>query len=415
MTGHARTPSRIPIGVWALASAALHAMLVVASPFRQPHALASARAPSVWMESLPPEPEPPPPAAPEPPVQPPPQKPRRVAPAPAPAKVAKTVTTEAAAPSPPVEDDAALGLPTGEGTLAIGREGTGAGTGEGSGRGGGTGHGTGEATAEPERKQGPAQLSLWIDPSAFVRMGLMRPAIALLMSVPGYRDTLRGSGIQPFSDLQRLRIRMAGLAPERLAVAGVHTGGEPALVGVAERVAAMRNRQPVWRGDADLRATSWVDGSGVDRGLAVHGGAFVIAERSAMPAMLGAGGPADGVASLSRMREHVVVLLTIEDAARYLPVVQPCALQSLRVSVAESGGRYRMTVNAHYRAASVADRAPSCLRALGAGAAEISNLVDWLARARSAPGSFSASLQLEVTNDDVEELLDQLAWALRSA
>jgi hypothetical protein len=411
MTGHARTPSRIPIAVWAFASAALHALVVVASPFRQPHALASARAPSVWMESLPPEPEPPPPAAPQPPVPPTPQKPRRVAPAPA--KVAKTTATQDAAPSPPAEDVAAGGLPTGEGTLAIGREGTGSGTGEG--RGSGTGLGTGEATAEPERKQGPAQLSLWIDPPAFVRMGLMRPAIALLMSVPGYRDTLRGSGIQPFSDLQRLRIRMAGLAPERLAVAGVHTGGEQALVGVAERVAAMRNRQPVWRGNADLRATSWVDGSGVDRGLAVRGGAFVIAERSAMPAMLGAGGPADEVASLSRMREQVVVLLTIEDAARYLPVLQPCALQSLRVSVAESGSRSRMTVNAHYRAASFADRAPSCLRALGDGAAAISDLVDWLARAQSAPGSFSASLQLEVTNDDVEELLDQLAWALRSA
>jgi hypothetical protein len=412
MTDRARAPSHLPIAVWAFASAALHAIIVVASPFRQPHALASARAASVWMESVPPEPEPPPPPAP-PPTAPVPEKRTRVTPRPAP--VAKTPTPEAFPPGPPAEEAAVGGLPVGEGTLAIGHEGTGAGTGEGSGRGGGTGLGAGEATAEPERKKGPAQLSLWIDPPAFVRMGLMRPAIALLMSVPGYRDTLRGSGIQPFSDLQRLRIRMSGLAPERLAVAGVHTGGEQALVGVAERVAAMRNRQPVWRGNADLRATSWVDGSGVDRGLAVRGGAFVIAERGAMPAMLGAGGPADEVASLSRMREHVVVLLTIEDAARYLAVVQPCALQSLRVSVAESGGRYRMTMNAHYRAASFAERAPSCLRALGAGAAEISNLVDWLARAQSAPGSFSASLQLEVTNDDVEDLLDELSWALRSA
>ena len=45
----------------------------------------------------------------------------------------------------------------------------------------------------------------------------------------------------------------------------------------------------------------------------------------------------------------------------------------------------------------------------------LSGLVKWLARAESAPGRNSTSLQVEVTSADIEQLLNELAWALRSA
>jgi hypothetical protein len=234
------------------------------------------------------------------------------------------------------------------------------------------------------------------------------------MSLPGFRDLLRGSNIRPFTDLQRLRITLDGVAPERLTVAGVHVAGERAVVDAARRVAAMRQQEPIWRGDSQLRATSWVDGSGVDRGLAVHEGAFVIAARDNLPAILGSS-QGERVAGMSRLRERVVMVLSIEDAARYLPGLQACALQALRVSVAASGDRPQLSVRGDYKAASFAKAAPECLRGLGGDAAQLSGLVAWLSRAESAAGSYSTKLNIGVTSAEIQQLLDELAWALRNA
>jgi hypothetical protein len=246
-------------------------------------------------------------------------------------------------------------------------------------------------------------------------MSLVRPSNALLMSVPGYRDALRGSGIRPFSDLERLRIRLSGVEPAGLALAGVHTAGERALQSVAERVAAMRDRQLIWRGGADLRATSWVDGSGVDRGLALHAGAFLIAARTELPDMLGVQVPGQKVLDLSQMRERVVLLVTIEDTGRYMPGLKTCAPQALRVSIAADGGEFRMALSAHYAAPVSASDTRNCLHSLDGSRSELSSLMQWLAQAQSTPGSDTTHLRTEVSHADVEQLLEALAWALRSA
>jgi hypothetical protein len=248
----------------------------------------------------------------------------------------------------------------------------------------------------------------------FTHLALVRPGTAVLMSMPGYRDMLRGSNIRPFVDLQRLRITLDGVAPERLTVAGVHVAGEPAVAAAARRVAAMRQQEPIWRGDSQLRATSWVDGSGVDRGLAVHDGAFVIAARDSLPALLGSG-EGERVTGMSRLRERVVLVVSIEDAARYLPSLQACALQALRVSIAASGDRPQLSVRGDYKAASFANAAPACLRGLGGDAAQLTVLIAWLSRAESAAGSYSTKLNSGVTSEEIQQLLDELAWALRTA
>lgn len=413
------TPPRSSTWAFVLASAALHAVLAFASLLRQPPAVAStAPEPALWLESLAKQPEPQavPAPAPEPPAQPTPQTPRRTRTEPPP-RAAETTAAHTEPKAPAVVSAAAPGLEPGAGTLAVAAEGTGLGGAGEPGAGAGTGTaGTAAAGApQPEREQGPAQLSLWLDPQELARMALVRPAIGLLMSVPGYRDLVRGSGIRPFSDLQRLRMTLTGVSAERLTLAGVHLGGAQALTEAAARVAAMRDRQPTWRGDADLRATSWIDGSGVDRGLAVHDRAFLIAARTAMPAILGADGPAARVERMSHMRKRVVILLAIEDAARYLPALQTCALQALRLSVAADGDGYRMALTAHYEAESFAHHAPTCLRALDERAAQLSSVVEWLARARNTPGSYSAGLTMGMTHENIAKLLEELAWALRSA
>ena len=265
------------------------------------------------------------------------------------------------------------------------------------------------APAEPERKPGPAQLSVWMDVEAFSQLALVRPGIALLMAVPGFRDMLRGSGIRPFVDLRLVRVSLHGLAPEQLTLAGVHSGGEQALLAWPSAIAAMRNRKPLLRGDAELRASAWEDGTGVDRGLAVHGGAFVIAARTALPGLLGTQQPGQQVPRLSSLRERVALQLTVEDASRYLPGMQLCGLQALRASIAASGERSRMALTAYYRTASAANAAPTCLGRRGAGEGQLSGLVKWLARAESAPGRNSTSLQVEVTSADIEQLLNELA------
>jgi hypothetical protein len=175
----------------------------------------------------------------------------------------------------------------------------------------------------------------------------------------------------------------------------------------------MREQVLEWRGDADLRATSWVDGSGVDRGLAVQGGAFLIAARKALPRLLSGEG---AVSRASQLRDRAFVDLWIEDAPRYLPGVEACALQALRVSFAESAGAHRMLLTAHYKTGSAAREGAACWRALDVGP-EVpwKTIASWLARAEAGEGTFGVRLNLGVTSDDIQRLFDELAWALRSA
>jgi hypothetical protein len=148
----------------------------------------------------------------------------------------------------------------------------------------------------------------------------------------------------------------------------------------------------------------------------VHGGAFVIAPRQALPELLGKSATEDSVQAVSRLRDRVLTLITIEDAARYLPQLETCELQALRISVADSGGSPRLTLAAHYKTASLANDAPACLQRLGPElGAQLPTLLAWLVRAQVGEGGASAQLSTGVNSNDIEKLFNELAWALRSA
>jgi hypothetical protein len=406
--------------LWACASLVLHAPLLLGPLVsRAAERVSTVHAPSQWISAVKVEPPPPSPPRVEPPPPPPPPPPRERAKV-EPRRVAHVQPTaepaSAAAPSEGlrVEGEGSVAIASGDGGVAVG-EGDGNGGSGPGGDGDGTGTGTAQTAAEPQRARRPAELSLWMDVETLGSRALVRPGLGFLMAVPGLREALRGSGIRPFIDLRSARIRLAGRAPERLTLAGTHTGGERALLAAAEQTAAMRGRQLNWRGDDTLRASSWVDGSGVDRGLALHGDAFVIAERSAMPALLAAQQPGLQVRALSQLREHAVLALAVEDAALYFPGMQPCELDAVRLSIATSGTGYRLALTAQYRRPSAASAAPHCLREHTASPDPLSRLVDWLERAESKPESHTTSLKIGVTGDDVEQLLNGLAWALRPA
>jgi hypothetical protein len=237
--------------LWVGLSLVLHAALFAVVVLRAPELPVTAAAPELWMEAAPPPVAEPPPAPP-PVVTPPSPAPTRSARAPrAPKSAAPPVSAAPELTAPVVDGPSSVAVTAGAGVNAVGSTGS---PSDGRGRAS-----TGGGAHEAERKPGPAQLSLWLEPARLDSLALARPTIALLMAMPGYADVLRGSGIRPLLDLQRLRLRLAGLAPERLVVAGVHHEGDRALVAAAERVAAMRDQAPVWRGDDDFRATSWVD------------------------------------------------------------------------------------------------------------------------------------------------------------
>ena len=409
-TDRARSPSQLHLGIWLAVSVVLHGLVAWILLARSPmsRVIHTPDAP-LWMEPLAPAPKP---RAPEPAPLPEPPEPR---PKPTPARPSRALETVAPAATPAV-GGAPAAITADDGTFAAGPVGSGLG---GTGDGEGIGHGDGSAAdgaadPGPQRRKGPAELSLWMDPAALSRRALVRRSIDLLMAVPGYRDAVRGSGLSPFTDLQRLRVALRGVAPERLLLAGVHIGGEQALHDMAKRVAAMRNQELTWRGDSSLRATSWVDGSGVDRGLAVHDGAFVIAARTALPAALG-NDPQKQVVATSRMREHVMALLTIEDVPSYLPGLGACALEGLRISFSDLGHEYRMSLTAHYKNGALASAAAVCLRANGSDTPQLSRFVEWLAHAVSAPNSYSTKLQIGVRNEEIEQLLGELAWSLRNS
>ncbi len=234
------------------------------------------------------------------------------------------------------------------------------------------------------------------------------------MAVAGFRDILRGSSIRPFNDLERLRVSIRGSDPEELMIAGVHSGGEAAVREAAQRIAAMRRQEPIWRGDSSLRATSWVDGTAADRGLALRGGAFLIGARSSLPSLLGTSSK-DPVQDASRLRKRVFILLTIDDAPRYLPAVSKCALQGVRLSLADQGDTQRISLYAEYETLTAARAARQCLDRLGDGATPDAELLGWLARAQVAADSSATQLSSEVTNAQIQSLLDGLAWVLRTA
>lgn len=405
------------VAFWVSVSLVLHALLLALLGLRE-YEPPSVPAADLWMEAATPEVLPPPP---EPPAPEPPTEPRKLprAPAPraarepkpqsAPKDEAPPVPSAPEVTAPVVDGESSVAVKEGDGSGAIGSTG-----GKGDGRG--TASAGGGGANEEQRKVGPAQLSLWLDMPGMERLALSRPTIALLMAVPGYAEILRGSGIRPLVDLQRVRVRVAGLAPERLLIAGVHNDGAAAVVGAAERIAAMRDQAPEWRGDDDFRATAWVDGSAADRGLALHGGAFVIAQRKALPEVLGAKGTEESVQAASRLRERALAVITIEDAPRYLPNVDNCALQALRISFADGGASPRLTLVAHYKTASLASEAGACLRGLPAElGTQMPLFSSWLSRAQVTGSGTSAQLTLGVNSNDIEKLFGELAWALRNA
>jgi hypothetical protein len=402
------------VAFWVSVSLVLHAMLFGLLGLRE-HEPPAMPVADLWMEAATPQVLPP---APEPPAPEPPPTPRKARPAPVQRAEREPTPEESKAPpvpaapeltAPVVDGESSVAVKAGDGESAIGSTG-------GLGDGKGTASAGGGASHEDERKAGPAQLSLWLEMSSMERLALSRPTIALLMAVPGYSEILRGSGIRPLVDLKRVRVRLWGLAPERLLIAGVHNDGAAAVVGAAERIAAMRDRAPEWRGDDDFRATSWVDGSEADRGLALHGGAFVIAPRKTLPEVLGAKATEERVQAASRLKDRVLALITIEDAPRYLPKVDACALQAVRISFADGGGSPRLTLVAHYKSASLASEAGACLRGLEAElGAQMPLLSSWLSRAQLTAGGSSAQLTLGVNSNDIEKLFGELAWALRSA
>jgi len=396
--------------LWVSLSLVLHAALFAVVVRRAPEPPVSAPQTELWMEAALPAVAPPPPPPP-PVVTPPSPAPSRSSRAArAPKSAAPPVAAAPEVTAPVVDGPSSVAVAPGDGANAIGSTG---GPSDGVGRGHAS---AGGGAQEEERRAGPAQLSLWLEPARLDGLALARPTIALLMAMPGYADILRGSGIRPLMDLQRLRLRLSGVQPERLIVAGVHHAGDAALVAAAERIAAMRDQTPVWRGDDDFRATSWVDGSAIDRGLAVHGGAFVIAPRQAMPELLGRSATEESVQAVSRLRDRVLTLITIEDAARYLPQLDSCELQALRISVADAGAGPRMTLAAHYKTASLANDAAACLQKVGPEVGDqMPTLLAWLARAQVGEGSGSAQLTIGVNSNDIEKLFNELAWALRSA
>lgn len=394
---------------WILVSAVLHVWFVL-GPRTSPllAANASQQPSAAWFETMPaaqPEPEvadPPEPLPAEPQAEPTPVK-----------------RTRARTPQPAVSP-----IPVTEGGSGVDVETTGepadtaeVGEAGGSGAAGeaqGSAAVSGDAEPVTQRSAGPAQLSMWMLPAELERLVLLRPMLTLLMAVPGYREVFRGSSIRPFSDLRLLRVFLAGLRAERLVVAGVHARGEDALVQAADRVAAMRSLEVDWRGDSDLRATSWIDNSGIDRGFAVHDAAFVIGPRERLPAILGAKAPGDRVVELSKLRRQVVMACLVEDAGVYLPALSACGLQSLQVSVAARGDDLRMSLAANYASSAFAAAAAACLDESQTGP-RTPNLIAWLKAASGATGSYSSQLRTSLSRVQVEHLFDEISAALRHA
>lgn len=391
---------------WLIASLLLHVWLLSDLAVARQVRAASEQTPAmVWVEPFAqPTPVAPPHPAPE------------VAAAPSPAKSERRARPRVQAVKPQPAPQTPLAA-DGDGTLPLppgDADSTSAGS-DADGEGAAAEGGDGTPAPKPlrVRQLHPAQLTLWLDIAQLQHLALVRPTTAFLVVVPGYNDMLLGANLRPFSDLERLSIRIAGTSGATLTLAGVHTGGEDALRTAAERVAAMRRQRPIWRGNSALRATSWVDGSRVDRGLAIHDGAFVIAPRASMPALLGERDPSTRVAELSKLHARVVLAATLEDVTNYISELDGCGLSALHVSLATLGDDYRLALIASYTDDQRAAAARACSTA---HAGEKSRLLSsWLADATATAGEYTTSLHTRVTHAEIERLLDELGWGLRRA
>jgi hypothetical protein len=376
-------------------SLAAHAACIAALSPSLPQRKETRELATLWLETLPaPEPEPPPPAVVEPDPQPAasgsarrptPRKPRAPQSQPAPAAIADV------GPSLPLvaaEDS------TPEGTVAVSDA-----------------VATAAGASEPQGP--PAQLSLWLAPLELQRMVIVRSPSALLAALPGFRDILRGADIRPFEQLRTLRVFLPGFSAAKLTLAAEHVEGEAAIMQAAQRIAAAREQVPSWRRSSELQATAWLDGTSQDRGIAVHGSTFLIGPRRSLPGLLGEQAPGDQVDHLVKLRRGVVAAVTLYDVPRYLPLLQPCQLRNLRISVSAA---LRLHLQAEYDAAENAARSASCLTSLGEAADQLRTLRQLLKRATAAPdGSSRFELKTEVTDDEIARLLDELSWALRRA
>lgn len=391
---------------WLLASLLLHVWLLSdLAVARQARAASDDEPTTLWMESV---------AEPAPVVEP--REPEVAASPPAQPKPSARPHVKAKQPQPapptlPAADgDGSLAVPPGDAdSTSTGRDT------DGDARGDAAEGGSGTPPPKPvrAREPQPAQLSLWLDIEQLQQLALVRPTTAFLVVVPGYSDMLLGANLRPFSDLARLSIRIASTSAASLTLAGVHNGGEDALRRAAERVAAMRRERPIWRGNSALRATAWVDGSRVDRGLAIHDGAFVIAPRTRMASLLGDRDPSARVAELSKLRARVVLTASIEDVPRYASELDGCGLAALHVSVATLGDEYRLALSASYADDRRAAAARTCT---SEHAGETSRLLrSWLADARAPEGQYTTHLNTRVTHAEIERLLDELGWGLRHA
>lgn len=265
-------------------------------------------------------------------------------------------------------------------------------------------------TATGSARALPPQFSLWLTPPELQRMVIVRSPIALLAALPGYRDMLRGSDIAPFSNLRALRVFLPGLSAERLVLAGVHADGEDAIVRAAERVANARERVPSWRGPSTLRATSWLDGSGYDRGLAVQGDAFLIGARRELPRWLGQQSPSARVRQLSKSRHGVLVLAVVHEVTHYLPALGGCKLRNLRLSISNA---LRLHLSAEYETEESAAHAASCFAGLDEAVSQLRWTTELLSRATGVSASTRTQLRTTITSEGIAKLLDEICWSLR--
>lgn len=348
-----------------------------------------------WMESAPPpEPEP------EPEKPPPPQPPTETAPAQKP-KVQRGPA------KPRLPTVATVSTQTGLSIEATDASQTA--SGQGSDAGGTATDAAAYGGSVPARSKPTPQFSLWLRPPELQQLVIVRAPTALLQAVPGYRALLRGSDVAAFSNLDRLRVFLPGLSAERLVLAGVHSGGEAEVVRAAERVASTRERVPTWRGSSELRAAAWIDGSGFDRGLAVHGAAFLIGGRAQLPGLLGEQAPGTRVDKLSLTRPEVLFSAVLRNVEHYLPVLASCQLRTLSISITRA---LRISLSAELDTDADASRVRVCAANSG-DSSELRYLSELLGQAVVEPGRARMRLNTGATSEEISRLLDELCWALR--
>lgn len=181
-----------------------------------------------------------------------------------------------------------------------------------------------------------------------------------------------------------------------------------------ERTAATRGLVPSWKSADGVDASSWVDGSNIDRAVAITDTAFVVAARREMPKVLGHAGPSKRVARLSELSGRQFLTLRWQAPAHYLPGLSGCKLDSLRLSFADTnaGTGGQATLRARYASAGAARDAAQCLRNRQVGT-PLQWLSERLTAARTSEGSRNASLTWNASSEALSEALEGIAWATR--